>query len=55
MHSDLTPWLWFIVAATYALRAFAAIGAGKNPTGDVVAMLTALALMKLYEMDGGSG
>lgn len=52
MHSDLAPWLWFIVAATYALRSLAAYGAGKNPTGDVVPMLTALALAKLYDMDG---
>lgn len=52
MHSDMAPWLWFIVAATYALRSLAALGAGKNPTEDVVAMLTALVLMKFYEMDG---
>ncbi len=51
MHSDLAPWLWFIVAATYALRIFAALAAGRGALADTVPMLTALALMKFYEED----
>lgn len=49
----LAPWLWFIVAATYATRACVEIAAGDDPVKDVVAMLTALVLMKLYRVDGG--
>lgn len=52
MHSDLAPWLWFIVAATYALRIFAALAAGQGALADTVPALTALALAKLYDMDG---
>ena len=44
----LAPWLWFIVAATYATRACVEIAAGDDPVEDVVAMLTAPVLMKLY-------
>ena len=49
----LAPWLWFIVAAMYATRVCVEIVAGDDPVEDVVAMLTALVLMKLYWVDGG--
>ena len=51
MHSNLAPWLWFIVAALYAMRAFAALATGQDASGNTVTMLTALVLMKLYEED----
>ncbi len=44
--------LWLIVATAYALCVIAALAAGQNPSGEVAPMLLALALMKLYEMDG---
>ena len=52
MPSGLMSWLWFIVALAYALRVFAALAAGQGALADTVPMLTALALMKLYDMDG---
>lgn len=53
MSADrLISWIWFIVAALYALRAFAALAAGQGASADTVPMLTALALAKLYDMDG---
>ena len=52
MRADrLMPWLWFIVAASYALRAFAELASGQGALADTVPMLTALALAKLYEED----
>lgn len=54
MRADrLATWVWFIVAATYALRVFAAICAWKDPTGDLTGMIAALTLARLYEMSGG--
>lgn len=44
--------LWFIVATAYALCSVAALAAGQNPSGEVASMLSALVLMKLYEMGG---
>ena len=44
--------LWLIVATAYALRNFVALAAGQNASGEVAPMLLALALTKLYEMDG---
>lgn len=53
MKADrLLSMLWLIVATAYALRNFAALAAGQGALADTVPMLTALALMKLYEMDG---
>ena len=44
--------LWLIVAASHAMRAFAELVAGQNVSEEVTQMLLALALMKLYDMDG---
>lgn len=53
MSADrLMSWLWFIVAALYTLRVFAALAAGQDALADTVPMLTAFVLMKFYEMDG---
>ena len=53
MSADrLMSWLWFIVAALYGLRIVAALAAGRGASADTVPMLTALALAKLYDMDG---
>ena len=52
MSADrLMSWLWFIVAALYTLRIFAALAAGRGASVDTVPMLTALALVKLYKED----
>lgn len=53
MSADrLMSWLWFIVAALYALRVVAELAAGQGASADTVPMLTALALAKLCDMDG---
>lgn len=53
MSSDrLMSWLWFIVAALYVLRVAVELATGQGALADTVPMLTALALMKLYDMDG---
>lgn len=43
---------WLIIAAAYALLALAALVSGQNASEEVMQMLLALALMKLYDMDG---
>lgn len=48
----LMPWLLLIAAGVYVLRAYAALAAGQDPTGDLTAMFVALALAMLYEMRG---
>ena len=48
--SRLLRMLWIIVATAYALRNFAALAEGR--TMEVVPMLLAVVLMKVYEKDG---
>lgn len=50
--SRLVRMLWLIVATVYALCVVMALAAGQNPSGEVGPMLSAAALMRLYEMDG---
>lgn len=53
MSADrLMSWLWFIVAALYVLRVAVELATGQGALADTVPMLTAPALMKLYDMDG---
>lgn len=53
MSADrLLRMLWLVVASAYALCVLAALAAGQNPSGEVTSMLSAAALMRLYEMDG---
>ena len=44
--------LWIVVAFIYALRGLVLVSTGRGALGNTVPMLTALALAKLYEMDG---
>ena len=44
--------LWLVVATAYALCVLVALAAGQNPSGEVASMLSAVALMRLDEMDG---
>lgn len=48
----LLSMLWLIVATAYALRVVAELAAGQGALADTVPALTALALAKLYDMDG---
>lgn len=53
MRANKIPWLlWLVVATIYALRGLALVSTGQGASGNTVPMLTALALAKLYEMDG---
>lgn len=48
----LLSMLWLIVATAYALRVVVELAAGQGALADTVPALTALALAKLYDMDG---
>lgn len=53
MRANRLLWLlWIVVTTLYALRGFAIVGTGRDASEITVPMLTALVLMKLYEMDG---
>lgn len=44
--------LWIIIAALYGLRVAVELATGQGASADTVPMLTALVLVKLYDMDG---
>ena len=44
--------LWLIIADLYALRVAVELATRQGASADTVPMLTALVLMKLYDMDG---
>lgn len=53
MRANRILWLlWIVVATIYALRGLVMAATGQDVSGNTVPMLTALVLMKLYEMDG---
>lgn len=53
MRANRLLWLlWIVVATIYALRGLAMAVTGQDVSGNTVTMLAALALAKLYEMDG---
>ena len=53
MRTNRLLWLlWLVVATIYTLRGLVIVGTGQDASGNTVPMLVALALAKLYEMDG---
>lgn len=53
MRGNRLLWLlWIVVAFLYVVRGLVMVGTGQDASGNTVPMLTALVLMKLYEMDG---
>ena len=53
MRANRLLWLlWIVVATIYALRGLVMVAAGQDVSANTVPMLMALALAKLYEMDG---